>query len=152
MSNSTVSQSTTEAEPALPAVSRRIIRHVKMKKRFFCRDTIEHIEPGQTLQVYDHFTADQPTLEVLTPGGARACFARSEVQLPLTPSQSGAFAFDALVHTLRPILDLAGPMDDAARRRIGYRVAELNVGAMTIRDLLEILTECDRIEVRKMMR
>lgn len=154
MSSITVSPDTT-VPATTPKDTRNIrtIRHVRLKKRFFCPDTLEHIEPGQAFALFQAAKSNDRVFEVLTPGGARACFARSEVDLPTKPTEAGQFAFDALCLTLRPIIDLADTMDDADRRRIGYSIlAELNVRSMTVADLLHILNECNRIAILRMSR
>jgi len=124
-------------------------RHVHPKKRFQSHATFEHLEPGQRLALFVPSRADSHAFEVLSPGGARACFARSELVFPGKPTEAHAMAYHALIGTLRPIIDLANPMDDAARRRIGARLQEINIRSMTVADLLEILTDCERIEMRK---
>jgi hypothetical protein len=43
-------------------------------------------------------------------------------------------------------------MDDADRRQVGYLVADRCVRGMRVGDLLDILTECERRTVLKMMK
>jgi hypothetical protein len=163
MSHSTTNQTAQTAAPAAPhppspslrsrikSHKARPIRHVKLKKRFVTVK-LDDLKPGDCLEVIGPVVGRPRVYELRSPQGERVCFASTEVTLPSGSAEAGQFAFDSLVNILRPIIDLGSTMDDADRRRIGYRIAERTIREMRLGDLLDILTDCERLEILKMMR
>lgn len=122
----------------------RPIRHVKLKKRFVTSQ-LHILQPGDCLEVIGATAGRPHVYELLSPNGERVCFAASEVTLPAGWAEAGQFAFDSLVKTLQPIMGLGDAMTDADRRLIGRLSAERCVREMRIGDLLDMLTEHDRL-------